>query len=68
MGGAAGSIFQVAYNDILNATVGMTAVIAEQMTAAFGFGFPPGNEKDYDFEVLAHLNWYFGGTRRKSTD
>lgn len=65
VGGAAGGLFQsLAYNDVLNATVGLTAVLAEQMTAAFGFGFPISNEKDYDFEVQAHLNWYFGGTRR----
>lgn len=63
VGGAASGVYQgMAYDDVLNLTVGATAVIANRATLAMGMGFPISENKDYDFEFQIHLNWYFRNT------
>lgn len=55
----AGPYANIIYNDVLNLTLGGTAMIGQNMTLAAAVGVPISTSKDYDLEVQVHLNWFF---------
>lgn len=63
IGGAGGVYQDLNYVDVLNLTVGTTFRVREFATLAVGGSFPMSTQKDYDFEIQAHVNWFFRSGR-----
>jgi hypothetical protein len=63
LGAAGGAYRGMGYDDVANMTLGTTALLGERLTLALAASFPITDQKDYDYELQFHLNWYLGPRR-----
>ena len=60
---ATGAYQALDYQDVVNMTLGVTAGICANATAALGYSFPLTDDDHYDHEIQLHLNLLFGSVR-----
>ena len=55
--------------DVFNLTFGATALLGNRGTFALGYVVPlsTGDNKPFEYEISAQLNWYFGNTTGRGT-
>lgn len=64
--GATGGTYQgLGYDDVLNTTLGVTAVLWDRFMLATGVALPLSTTKDYDYEFQLHLNYFFSNVNRR---
>lgn len=59
-----GRLAGLVYQDVLNSTIGTVFYFGQSTTLSLGLGIPLSTQKDYDFELQCHLQWFFGSSAR----